>query len=164
MILVEKCKFLGKVYFDTIVENFGREILLDNGELDRKKLRDKIFSDYAEKEKLDKLTSCYVVPKIKKEAILNGETGDVVIDAALLFEFGLDEFCDITIGVIASLDTLVNRICKRDSISEESAKLRIESQKNNNFFKSHSDYVIINEDWCNIEEEILSMFNRKKFI
>lgn len=157
---VRICKFHGKVYFDTIVENFGKEILLDNGELDRKKLSTKIFSSNKEKEKLDKLTSCYVVPKIKKEAILNGETKDVVIDAALLFEFGLEKFCDITIGVISCEDTCINRICKRDSISEEDAKSRIKSQKNNNFFKLHCDYVIINEDECNIEEELLSIFNR----
>lgn len=92
------------------------------------------------------------------------ETGDVVIDAALLFEFNLEKFCDITIGVISDKDTCINRICKRDSISEEDAKLRIESQKNNNFFKLNCNYVIINEDECNIEEELLSIFNRRKFI
>lgn len=160
---VRKCRCHGKVYFDTIVENFGREILLDNGELDRKKLANYIFKDGEKKEKLDKLTYCYVVPKIKKEA-KNLDTENVVIDAALLFEFGLEGFCDITIGVIASSDTCISRICKRDNIQKEDAKLRIKSQKQNDFFKSHCDYIIINEDGCNLEEEILAIFNRRKFI
>lgn len=164
MKFVNQCKFHGKVYFDTIVETFGKEILKDNGELDRKKLAKHIFENSEKKEKLDKLTSCYVVPKIKKEATSNGEKGDVVIDAALLFEFGLDEFCDITIGVISSKDTCINRICKRDNMCEEDAKLRIKSQKHNNFFKLHCDYLIINEDGCNLGEEILAIFNRRKCI
>ena len=156
---VRECRFLGKVYFDTIVETFGREILLENGELDRKKLASYVFEDSKKKEKLDRLTSCYVVPKIKKEAKAIG-TEDVVIDAALLFEFGLDKYCDVTIGVIASGNTCINRICKRDGTSKESAEFRIKSQNGNDFFKSNCNYIIINEDECDLEEEILSIFNR----
>ena len=163
MKLQNLCRLLGKVYYKTIVSHFGEEILLSDGTLDRKKLAKYVFTDSSKKEKLDKLTKCYVVPRIKKYAKVL-ETEVSVIDAALLFEMGLNDFCDITIGVISNKDTCIKRICKRDNIDESIAKSRIESQKQNDFFKSNCSYVINNEENENLEKDILDIFNRKKSI
>lgn len=151
------------MYYKTIVSHFGEEILLSDGTLDRRKLAKYVFTDSSKKEKLDKLTACYVVPRIKKCAKVL-ETEVSVIDAALLFEMGLNDFCDITIGIISNKDTCIKRICKRDNIDRNVARDRIESQKKNDFFKSNCDYVINNEENEDLEKDILNIFNRKKFI
>lgn len=125
-----------------------------------------IFSNKQSKEILDKLTLKFVVPKIKtKIRELIKLDIKVVLDAPLLFEMGLDIICDVTIGVIASQEVCIKRIGARDSISEISAKARLNNQKTNEFFKIKCDYVIKNEgDMEGIEEALEDIFNRQKFI
>ena len=62
-------------------------------------------------------------------------------------ECKLEKLCDITIAVIATnrRDQL-NRIIKRDNISEDDANKRLNAQKPNIFYTSHCDYIILNDD------------------
>jgi len=77
----------------------------------------------------------------------------VIVDAPLLFESGFDRECDITLGVIANRDIRIDRIMKRDSISEKRALARIENQKDDSWFFENCDYVIVN-DGCDISDQI----------
>lgn len=104
------------------------------------------------------------MPEIKGEAKKNAKSKTVIIDVPLLFETRLDKICDITIGVIANEETCINRICKRDRITEETAKARINSQNKESFFKINCDYCINNEIGENLEKQINEIFNRKKFV
>lgn len=131
------------IYFKKIVELFGEEILQKDGSLNRRKLAEIIFQDELKKEELDKLTYKYVVEEIKKQ-INNMQEEHIIIDAPLLIESKLNEICDVTIGVISSEEEQIKRICKRDNIEENEAKLRIKSQKNNNFYEINVDYVVEN--------------------
>jgi hypothetical protein len=83
----------------------------------------------------------------------------VILDAPLLFEMGLDEICDKTIGVISDIESCIKRICIRDGISIEDAKARLKSQKSNEFFKMKCDYVINNE--YDLEGQIDDIFEKK---
>ena len=133
------------------------------GELDRITLSKLIFSNKEAKEKIDQLTTKFIVPKIlgyvKEFANLDVK---VVIDAPLLFEMGLNRICDITIGMLANEKLCISRICARDAISEENAKARLESQKSNEYFKINCDYVINNHGGkAAIDEALEDIFNGK---
>lgn len=134
------------------------------GELDRRKLAKIVFTDKSKKEKLDMLTLKYIVPKIKEEAEKISQNKIAIIDAPLLFETGVDQFCDFTIGVLASKETCIKRICKRDEIEEKDAIERIDSQNKTDYFKVHCDYLINNEDENDLIQDIEEIFERKKFI
>ena len=149
----------GIAYYNDIVKCFGKEILKENKEIDRNILADIVFKDKAKKETLDRLTFDYIIPKIKGEAMEFSETGISVIDAALLFEFGLDNICDITIGVISKMETCLERICKRDGICKEGAKLRLNNQKQELFFKLNCDYCINNDGMTDLNKQILQILN-----
>ena len=129
---------VGLDYYNDIVKEFGKEILKENQEINRKKLANIIFSNVKEKEKLDKITYTHVVPKIKQEIEKNNNNDAIVIDVPLLFESGLNEICNMTIGVI----------------TEASAIARINSQNNPTFFKINCDYCVYNEDNSNIEMQV----------
>ena len=73
----------------------------------------------------------------------------VLIDAPLLFEANIDKKCDYIISVIAKENIKINRICNRDSITEEIANSRLSVQHNDEFFIQRSDFVIENNQ--NIE-------------
>lgn len=141
--IVKEMQTQGSRYFEKIVELFGKEIIQENGSLNRRKLAEIIFKDKAQKEKLDKLTYTYVVEEIKKQ-VNNIKEDYVIIDAPLLIESKLNEICDVVIAVISNKEKQVQRICNRDKIEKNEAKLRIEAQKDNEFYKKNADYVVEN--------------------
>ena len=117
-------------YMKKIVLTFGKEILKENGNLDRKKLSDIIYNDEEALNKLNQLTFKYVVDEILARIKIFETIGErlVGIDAPLLYEAGLDEYCDYIIGVVADENVKIRRICKRDGISAEVAKQRLKIQ------------------------------------
>lgn len=151
----------GEEYYNQIVSLFGKDILKEDLEIDRKKLSKVIFFDKDKKEKLDRLTNEYVVPKIIEEARKEEIS---VIDVPLLFESRLNESCDIVIGVIADKEICIERITKRDGIDKEIAAARINNQFTEEFFKRKCDYCIFNEDEKSLEYQINEIFSRKQFI
>lgn len=141
--IVKQMQTQGSKYFEKIVELFGKDVIKENGSLNRRKLAEIIFQDKAQKEKLDNLTYKYVVEEIRKQVnIAKGEY--VIIDAPLLIESKLNEICNVVIAVISKKEEQIKRICKRDNIEASKANLRIEAQMDNEFYKKNADYVVEN--------------------
>lgn len=141
--IVKKMQTQGSKYFEEIVELFGIDIIKEDGSLNRRKLAEIIFKNKAQKEKLDNLTYKYVVEEIKKQVNMAQEEY-VIIDAPLLIESKLNETCNVIIAVISKKEEQIKRICERDNIEENKAKLRIEAQMDNEFYKKNADYVVEN--------------------
>lgn len=141
--VVEQMQKKGMEYFNKIIELFGTEILNEIGELNRPKLAEIIFTNSKKREELNELTKQYVVEEIKKQ-IQEADEEYVIIDAPLLIETGLNEYCDIVIVVISNINTQTERICKRDNISKDKAIERINSQPSNEFYKKYANYIVEN--------------------
>lgn len=150
--IVKEMSVSGTEYFKEIVKTFGEDILLENGEINKTKLANIIFSDASQRELLNSLTYKYVVEEIKKQ-VKENEDKTIIIDAPLLIESKLNEICNIVISVIADEDVKLRRICARDDIDENSALNRIKSQPKNDFYIKNSEYVIINNDKSNLEKQ-----------
>lgn len=138
-----------KEYLADIVNQFGKEIILENGMLNRPKLADIIYNNEEKRELLNKCTFKYIKAEIQKEI---GKYKDIiVIDAPLLFEAGLEKVCNITIAVISDNKELqIKRIMQRDNIERKVAIDRLNAQKQNEFYIKNCDYIIKNNG--NIED------------
>lgn len=132
-------------YFKEMVELFGKELLQENGMLNRRKIATIIYSDKDKRNKLNELTFNYVVKEIKKEVENSKETNIIIIDAPLLYEAKLENICDKVIAVVANDEEKIDRICKRDGIDREFAKKRLRIQNKNEFYIKIADYVIYND-------------------
>lgn len=139
-----------------LVEEFG-DITTD-GKVDRKKLGPVVFSDKAKLEKLNSLVHPAVISYCERLAKV-----PCVLDAPQLFEAKAEDKCFKTVGIVASRDERIKRIVKRDGISEEEAEKRLASQFSEDYFKSHCDFVIYNNDGDNIEREIEDMIHSLGF-
>lgn len=152
-------------YYEKIVETFGKDILLDNGYINRKKLANIIFSNLVEKEKLDKLTFKYVVEEIKNriELLKKQDSNYIVVDAPTLIEAGMLDMFDIIIVVKSKENNKIDRICKRDGITIKEAQKRLASQKSDEFYEAYANFVISNddEDIENKAKEILESIERE---
>ena len=116
---------------------------VENGALNRKKLGSIVFSDEKALLSLNAITHSAV----KKEVLrrLEQKPALAAIDAIGLFEGGLAELCDVTVAVTAPEEMRVQRLVKRDGISESYARSRIAAQHTDAWFREHCDYVLEND-------------------
>ena len=140
-------------YTKDIINEFGTDVLLKNGELDRKKIANIIYKNEKKRKQLNKCTFKYIVKEIKEQIEIQ-ESYNIVLDAPLLFEADLDKICDTTVAVInKNTEEQIDRIIKRDNISKEEAIARIKAQQTNEFYIKNCDYKIINNNNLNIQIE-----------
>lgn len=144
--IVKEMSNINTLYYKEIINAFGKSILKENLEINRKQLAKIIFNDDEKRQKLNSITFKYVVDEIKNKIKLNNDKSIILIDAPLLFESGLDKICDITIGVVSNEDIKIDRICKRDKLSIKQAKDRLKVQMNDEILKEKCDFILDNND------------------
>lgn len=134
-----------------IEEFFGTDVIDGDGNLDRKKLAGIVFSDKAKLETLNTITYPYITGEILRQIneFVEHDRKLILLDAPTLFESRADDFCEIIISVLADADIREKRIIQRDGLTSEQARKRMESQLDEEFFSTHSDYIIHNNS--NIE-------------
>ena len=125
---------------------FGKQILLADGSLDRRALGGIVFSDPAAREKLNSITHRYVMEEVQgqMERFRREGVRVAVFDAPQLFEAGAHRACGAVVSVLADRGLRLERIIARDGLTAEAAMRRILAQKSDEFFKTHSDYIVEN--------------------
>ena len=132
---------------DALRQAFGDNVFLPNGALDRTALSEIVFSDKAKLALLNRTVLTFVLKKIREMIADLERDGNtcVLVDAPTLIESGFHLECDAVISVLSSPSLRLSRIMTRDDISEEKASLRISAQKDDNFYREHSNLVLIND-------------------
>ena len=141
---------------EKLSKGFGEDILFPDGSLNRKALAKKAFKDPDSTRLLSEITHPAVIQRIS-EIIKEKEAENckgVLIDAIGLFESGASEICDFTVSVTAPREIRLKRITERDNISLEDAMLRINAQKDEEFFIKNADVVIRNYPPYDLGDEI----------
>ena len=115
---------------------------VENGQLQRKKLGSIVFSDEKALLDLNKITHSAILAEVLRQ--LEEKPRLAAIDAIALFEGGLAELCDITVAITAPAEIRVQRLMKRDSISEEYARSRIAAQHDEGWFRERCDWILEN--------------------
>ncbi len=127
-----------------IAQHFGGDILLENGELNRTALRDRIFNNPTEREWLNNLLH----PIIRSEMLtqLQNSTSDyAILVVPLLFENGLDRLVNCTLVVDISPELQIQRTTLRDAVNAEQVQNIIASQASRDEKLSKADDVIDNQ-------------------
>ena len=127
-----------------LVRNFGKKTFRDNVP-DRKYLAERIFSDPEARLFVNNL----VHPKVRedfKQWIREQEGIYVIEEAALLFESGAWEEMDFNILVVASKETRIMRIMKRDGLDHGDVLARLASQIDPEEAAKLADLLIRNDE------------------
>ncbi len=123
----------GSPLLKSVHDAFGDAYFNADGSLDRGKLGSLVFSNSRSLALLNSIVHPAFREKIR-QMILDLERSKsrpdyAVIDAAVLYESGLDEFCDLVVAVFCDEMASAERIAKRDGIEPEKALSRIKAQK-----------------------------------
>ena len=122
---------------------FGEEILDPQGKLRRKILAQKAFASPEGTAALNRITHPFILRRLEAELTeAQGRYPVVVIDAPLLFEAGVERYCDWIIAVVAPYGERLRRVMRRDGISEDLAVLRMKNQHSDAFYIERADAVI----------------------
>lgn len=145
--------------FDKVIQAFGKEVLMENGELNRKALANIVFND---KKKLDLLENIVTKAVIKKcqDMLLSYKNTEklVVLDAPLLFESGLKSNCDENWLVTADYEERIRRVMARDHMSREEIIARIDNQLSDDEKAKLADLVLDNSGTI---EDIISRVKKE---
>lgn len=113
-----------------IAQNFGDDILLEDGNLNRAKLGNIIFHEPAKRKILNDIIHPAVRAEMlrQRDALLAAGEKHVVMDIPLLFESKLQHFVERILVVSVKEEVQLRRLMERNALSEEDALARIHSQ------------------------------------
>ncbi|RXY98196.1 dephospho-CoA kinase [Fictibacillus sp. S7] len=119
----------GHPAYEKIVEYFGKHILDEAQNIDRKKLGSIVFTNEEKRLMLNRIVHPAVRLEMKNEAAAHlKESPCVVMDIPLLFESELTHMVDRTLLVFVDEETQLSRLMERDGYTEAEAKSRIAAQ------------------------------------
>ena len=132
----------GSYCLKAVAACFGADIINRDGSLNRKLLAERAFSSKENTAALNAIVHPFVTARLFE--LLKGAEGIVVFDAPKLFDSGADVICDSIIAVVAVQKLRLERIMRRDGLTEDQAVLRIKAQFSEDYFKKHADIIIEN--------------------
>ena len=137
--------------------------VVEDGQLQRKKLGSIVFSDEKALADLNKITHTAVKAAVLTQ--LSAGPKLAAIDAIALFEGDLAALCDVTVAVTAPLEDRVRRLMARDGISEDYARSRIAAQRSNEDFSSLCDVTLGNSgEICEFRAKCLAFLEKLSII
>lgn len=127
-----------------IAQTFGDEFLLDDGRLDRDALRNRVFENPEEREKLEAILH----PRIRAalyERIAATTAPYCIAVIPLLLEAGLEKEVDRVLVVDAEEPDQLQRVMARDQLSKEAVTAIMQAQTDRNTRLAAADDVILND-------------------
>lgn len=129
-----------------IIKKFGKEILLEDQNIDRIKLGNLVFSNQCAKKHLDFIMHPRIEEKIKQKILQYRDDHDsiLVLDIPLLYEAGWDTITNENWVVYVSPALQLERLMKRNKLTKQQAVDRINSQMLLEDKAKLADYMIDN--------------------
>jgi dephospho-CoA kinase len=145
-LLARKVVEKGQPAYQDIVREFGPEVLLPGGTIDRKKLGDLVFADEAKRKRLNAITHPRIALAGQEEIARHVQAGAqvVIYEAALLVENQLHKGLGGLIVVAAPLEVQETRLILRDGLSQDQARARLAAQLPLEAKLAVADYVVEN--------------------
>lgn len=130
----------------------------ENGQINFRHLREHVFGQADLKAELEQFLYGHMPEAFKEELSLRPHAKWVVYDVPLLFERSLNFRVDRSIVVYTTPEIQIERLMKRDNITEDFAKRIISHQMPINEKKNLADYVVDNsggpQDHPNLFEKL----------
>ena len=137
----------GTACFRKLVQILGKDVLNADGDIDKKRMADKIFADEALLSKINAIVHPavkeYLLKKLEK-ARKKGTVKLFFVEAALLIECGYKELVDEMWYIYAKKYIRKQRLMQDRGYSEEKVRQIMAAQLTEKAFRAGSDFVIDN--------------------
>ncbi len=133
---------------EALVAEYGPEVYRPDGTLDRARVAERVFRDPEARRRLDALVHPKLVAALREaiaRARREGRAPLVLVDAALMLDWGLDRDCDLVVAVVAAESAQLARLQRARGWAPEHARLRLRAQRSNEDFAARADVVVVND-------------------
>ena len=134
----------GTKALDAIANHFGTEMLTEQGLLDRRALRERIFSDPAAKTWLNALLHPIIRSEMMRQCAAASSPYCLLV-VPLLVENRLTGLADRVLVIDVDEATQIERTCRRDGVSREQAQAILASQASRTERLAMADDVLDNQ-------------------
>ena len=151
----------GGAALPAIRAQFGAEVFLPDGSLNRRSLGQRIFSDDTARFALDDIMQPLLLEMIRDEISAARKKGAAVcvLDMPLLYEKGLDGLCERVWCAWLPRETQLERLIARDGFSLQEAENRIDSQMPTDEKAARADVVIdTSGTFAETEERVITLY------
>jgi dephospho-CoA kinase len=129
---------------------------IEKDKIERKRLGRLVFSDKGLLRKLNSIVHPPLIDELQRE-IEHTKNSVIVLNAALLFEWGIEGWCDVIILVMTDRESRIKRLME-SNLTKEEAIQRIDSQIPDETKRNRCDYVIENTSTLeNLTEKVLAI-------
>ncbi|MUK42169.1 dephospho-CoA kinase [Aliivibrio fischeri] len=143
-----------------IEQHFGPQILLDDGHLDRAKLRECIFSEPSEKQWLNNLLHPLIRSEMQRQIALSTSEYTLLV-VPLLVENKLQYLANRVLVVDVLEQTQINRTVNRDKVNHQQVKAILASQASREERLAAADDIINNDQQNNDLDMKISLLHEK---
>ncbi|ETZ20826.1 dephospho-CoA kinase [Pedobacter sp. V48] len=141
-----------------VKDTFGKESYLPGDILNNKHIAGIVFNDAGELAKLNGLVHPAVFRAFDNWVIQLPEKVPYILkEAALLFESGSYKMCDKNILVTAPLELKLDRVMKRDGVTADQVKARMDKQFTDEKKIQMADYLIKNNETDSLINQVMDL-------
>ena len=136
----------GEQAYRQVCAHFGKQILFDNGEIDRVALRNIIFSNPQQKSWLETMLHPLIFQRSHDAIVENSRASYVLVVVPLLFETNFQSLVDRILVVDCPADQQIQRLMKRDNIDDQLAHSMLAQQSSNKERLTRAHDIINNRE------------------
>ena len=152
----------GELGYIEIKKEFGEKYIDTKGAIDRKLLREEIFSSFDLKKRIESILHPIIFEECNKQLNLLKHENYIVLVIPLLFETkNYISLIDESLLIDCDLEAQIERVIKRDSISKTLANRIIKNQMNREKKQLLADKVILNDGNINHLKTQLDSYYKK---
>lgn len=140
-----------------IQHHFGKECYLE-GKLNKKYLSELVFTNDKKLALLNSIVHPVTIADAQKW-MQQQTTPYAVKEAALIFESGSQQELDYVIGVFTPIPMRIQRVIKRDQLSREEIKARMDKQMDESIKMRLCDFVITNDEQQMVIPQVIQIHN-----
>lgn len=163
--LVHQLQAPGGRLYNILVEHFGNQVVLKNGQLNRPLLASLIFSNPEEQEWSKETQGQIILEELAALKNQLAQTESIFfMDIPLLFEQGYESWFDEVWLIYLDRETQIERLMNRDKLSLEAAESRLSSQWSLDKKKKLATHIIDNSGSLDqLLSQIISLLERGEF-
>jgi len=151
----------GSDCINEIRQLFGEDFFDDNGELNRRKIAQAVFSNPSKKTALEKILHPKIRRRILQEIEQSSHDDYIILAIPLLFETDFTDLVDRIIVVDADDDIRIHRIQQRDHRPEEQIKDIMNAQIDRDLRLQQAHDILYNNGEIQALHEAVSLLHRK---
>lgn len=143
-----------------IAAAFGPEVLLPDGQLDRRRMRERVFNDPAALRQLEAITHPHIRQRLRDWR--DGQAAPYgILSAAILLERGLHELVSRVLVIDAPEQDQIARAMRRDGIDETLARAMLARQMTRAERLARADDVIENPEPAASLDAVVESLHRR---